>query len=183
MKLLMLRDRESVGIGKALKDLLSGGGHEVQEVALNREEIQPCLGCFGCWGKTPGSCVITSDEANSIARSEVNADAVILVSKITYGGFSADIKAFLDRSIQNILPFFETYHGEMHHEMRYDRFPIWIAVGYGDVTSEERHVFVQLAERNALNMRPPKHLALTIKGDADAQTAGESILQALGVSA
>jgi multimeric flavodoxin WrbA len=91
----------------------------------------------------------------------------VLISEITYGGFSADIKAFLDRSIQNILPYFVNYKGEIHHPMRYKRFPIWIAIGYGDVSNSEKQTFIKLAERNALNLRPAKYLAVAVQDRND----------------
>lgn len=183
MNILLLYDRKSDGLQGPLQSVLRDAEHEVQAVMLNREELHPCLGCFGCWFKTPGICVITDDGANAIARMEMNADAVVLLSEITYGGFSPDSKAFLDRSIQNILPYFKIYEGEMHHAMRYERFPSWIAIGYGDASEAERQTFIRLAERNAYNMRPLRHLALTVEDGADMPNLGQKILQALEVRA
>ena len=168
MNVLILCDRDSVGnTGLNLREhtekAAEQAGCDVRTVVLNSDEIKPCLGCFSCWVKTPGLCIITNDGANEISREELQADAVVILSKLTYGGFSADVKAFLDRSIPNISPFFETYHGEMHHKVRYERFPYWIAMGYGNSTEEERETFRELAERNALNMRPPKQFCLTMQ--------------------
>ena len=28
---------------------------EVKEIQINQLEIHPCLGCFSCWNRTPGS--------------------------------------------------------------------------------------------------------------------------------
>ena len=169
MNVLILCDRKAAGFGLRgqVENAIKQAGHRVQTVELSADELKPCVGCFGCWVKTPGLCVITKDRANEIAHSLMGSDAVVLLSHVVYGGFSADVKAFLDRSIQNILPFFETHRGQMHHKMRYGRFPAWVAVGYGESTAEEREIFRALAERNALNMRPPKHFCLTV------QNAGE----------
>ena len=166
-----------------MQSILEGAGFNVQTVILNREELAPCVGCFGCWFKTPGRCVITSDAANDVASKEVNADAVVLLSQITYGGFSADIKAFLDRSIQNILPFFEIYKGEMHHPKRYERFPVLIAVGYGNVSDAEKQTFIRLADRNALNMRPTGYFSLCVQDSGELLKEAEAILKALEVAA
>jgi multimeric flavodoxin WrbA len=106
---------------------------------------------------------MTGDCANDIAAQEIQSDAVIFLSEICYGGYSYDIKSFLDRSIPNILPFFEIVNDEMHHEMRYERFPYIITIGYGAYTAEERQTFISLAERNALNMRPPKYFVSTMQ--------------------
>lgn len=179
MKVLLLCDRGSGQLREPLRNALSAAGHEVNLINLNREEIKPCIGCFGCWLKTPGICVQTRDEANAVARQEIQAGAVILLSEITFGGYSADIKAFLDRSIQNILPYFEIIDDEMHHEMRYERFPVWIAIGYGNVSPEEKLSFLELAERNAINMRPQKHLAIALDGADTLPGAERTILQEL----
>jgi sirohydrochlorin ferrochelatase len=42
-----------------------------------------------------------------------------------------------------------------------------IAIGYGARTPEERQAFIDLAERNALNMRPPKHFAFASQNNGD----------------
>jgi multimeric flavodoxin WrbA len=168
MKVLILCDRKSAchegfNLRTQVEDALKQAGCETQTVELNSSTIRPCAGCFGCWVKTPGLCVITSDCANDLSRTLMRSDAIVILSELTYGGFSPDIKAFLDRSIPNILPFFEILHGEMHHKMRYDRFPCWIAVGYGDSTEDEREIFRELAERNALNLQPQKHFCLIVQ--------------------
>jgi multimeric flavodoxin WrbA len=148
-----------------IEQVVTQAGCLVQTTVIPADSIKPCLGCFGCWVKTPGLCVITDDEMNRLAGELVRSDAVILVSRLTYGGFSADIKAFLDRSIPNISPLMEVFHGQMHHRMRYRRFPCWIAFGYGDSTEQERRLFQVLTERNALNMRPNKYFCLTVPDD------------------
>lgn len=183
MTVLLLCDRQTETQGAALLEAvrlkLEQAGHQLAVTMLNHEALKPCMGCFGCWVKTPGLCVITSDDANAIARREIRSDAVVLLSKITYGGFSADIKAMLDRSIGNVMPYFEVRHGEMHHQARYDHFPIYITLGYGSATAEEQRVFKALAERNALNMHAPKHLGITVTQDEQIEQATQAILNAL----
>jgi len=186
MNVLMLCDRRStaddVMVSSAVQVMITEAGHQVETMVLSGDELEPCVGCFGCWLRTPGQCVITKDEANSIASKLINSDAVVLVSEITYGGFSSDIKAFLDRNVQNILPIFEIYKGEMHHPGRYKRFPTWVAVGYGDVSEEEKQTFCLLADRNALNMRPSGLLAVTVKDSAGIAGEAERILGVLEVA-
>lgn len=185
MNILLLCEWESTVVGikirNDIQNILEQEGHHVQIITLNSKEIKPCVGCLGCWLKTPGQCLITNDDANSIAFHQINADAVMLISKISYGGFSTDIKAFLDRSIQNLMPFFVNYKGEIHHSMRYKRFPIWIVVGYGNVSDIEKRTFTMLAERNALNMRPTKHLAFTVNDKDELLKEAGGILKMLKV--
>ena len=33
----------------------------LEEIFVNQLEINSCLGCFACWNKTPGQCVIKDD--------------------------------------------------------------------------------------------------------------------------
>lgn len=168
MKILILCDRDSEqyydqDLRSLVQKVVQETGSEVNTVVLNGDEIQPCKGCFQCWIKTPGLCTINTDCANEVSRLEIRSDAVILLSRITYGGYSYDIKSFLDRSIPNISPFFEIVKNEMRHKMRYERFPNVITIGYGACSQKEQQTFIGLTERNALNMRPPKHFVLIMK--------------------
>ncbi|MCL2157247.1 MAG: hypothetical protein FWH54_04500 [Methanobrevibacter sp.] len=167
MKTLILCDRESssydnVDLSSEIQTTVKKSNYKAKIIEVNGDEIKPCIGCFGCWFKTPGLCVMREDSPNEIARKEIQSDVLLLVSKFSYGGFSYDIKSFLDRSIPNISPFFETVDGEIHHKMRYDRFPIMISIGYGAYSSEENQTFINLAKRNALNMQAPKHFVFII---------------------
>jgi multimeric flavodoxin WrbA len=151
----------------------------VQEILLNSSDLKPCMGCFGCWVKTPGKCVITTDSADQLSNSFIHADTVILLSKVTYGGYSADIKAFLDRSIVNISPIFIIKSGEMHHKKRYPNYPDLVAFGYGDMTADEADTFETLAERNALNLHSQRHIALTARNRGEMEQAAETLQQFL----
>jgi len=184
MKTLILCDRESASykdldIRSQVQATVIETGGEASIVNLTGEEINPCLGCFDCWTKTPGLCIQTKDCANTICGQEVQSDTVIFLSKITYGGYSYDVKSFLDRSIPNISPFFEIVDGEMHHKMRYERFPYMITIGYGECTPQERETFISLTERNARNMRPPKHFVYTIQNISELGEAMQSLKNVL----
>ncbi len=166
MKLTLLFDRGSrlrPGFIDFMEQGLKNNGHEISTVVLNREEIKPCKGCFNCWLLTPGRCVVKNDPVNEISKSVIRSDAAVIVSEVTYGGYSPDTKAFMDRFIPNVLPFFKIYNGEMHHEPCYPRRPIWVSIGMGDINEAERRTFIEYAERNAKNLLPPKHLVLTAK--------------------
>ncbi len=172
MKLLILCDQQSrdyndMNLGEAVTEVARATGWDVKKLPIDFDDIHFCTGCFGCWIKTPGLCVIKNDNANVIAHDFMNNDAVLLLSRITYGGFSADIKAILDRMIPNALPFFQMLEGEMHHPQRYKKIPHWIAFGFGSVTDEEADTFTELTKRNALNFHPPRYLTLIARGEAE----------------
>ena len=88
------------------------------EVISDDGSIRPCVGCFGCWTKTPGECVIR-DGYERMGALIHKAEEVVVISKFTYGGLSPFVKNVFDRSISYVLPFFEIINGEMHHKSRY----------------------------------------------------------------
>lgn len=144
-------------------------GHTVDWIKLSERQIKPCTGCFQCWVKTPGMCVI-NDQANEITGKIVNCDLLILLTPVTFGGYSSELKKMLDRSIPILLPYFRTYKGEVHHYMRYEKQPANLTIGFQDEADpRSAEIFINLAERNALNMCPTAHACVVIDGDADAQ--------------
>ena len=88
------------------------------EIISDNRTIKPCIGCFGCWIKDPGQCVI-KDGYEQMGVLIHKADEVTVISRYTYGGFSSFIKNVFDRSIGWVLPYFEVYQNEMHHKKRY----------------------------------------------------------------
>lgn len=109
-----------------------------------------CLGCFGCWTKTPAKCII-KDTLNEISRIVGNADELIIASENCYGAYSPDVKNILDRSIGLSTPL-STYRGrQMHHTLRYGKRRLLSVYAYGDMTENEVRTFEFMANRNAIN--------------------------------
>ena len=75
------------------------------EVISDDGNIKPCMGCFGCWIKNPGECVIKDGYEKMGAMLHL-AEEVLVISRYTYGCFSSFIKNIMDRSISGVLPFF-----------------------------------------------------------------------------
>jgi hypothetical protein len=80
--------------------------------------VKPCLGCFGCWIKSPGKCVI-KDRGQQAVSLLANHSEVVFISRLIFGCLSPDIKSVLDRSIGFLLPFFKVRGGKMRHKFRY----------------------------------------------------------------
>lgn len=140
----------SVAMVTALKEHFSSPDFTLLEVI--KDQIKPCMGCFGCWIKTPGKCVIKNDFVSESNPRLVQSDCVIIVSSIHYGCYSAATKRIIDRFIPNILPFFRKYKNEMHHEKRYKHLSRQIIVAYGeDISDEEKETFIKLTRANATN--------------------------------
>ena len=93
--------------------------YEGYEVISDNGTIKPCVGCFGCWLKTPGKCLI-DDGYSRMGELIHKASEVVVISRYTYGGFSSFVKNVFDRSIGLVLPFMFIKDGEMHHKKRYE---------------------------------------------------------------
>lgn len=114
--------------------------------------INKCIGCFGCWIKTPGQCVIKDDYQN-MGELLAQTEELTLISKCAFGSFSSFVKNVMDRSISYILPFFEIRNGEMHHSSRYTNKLKIKAVFYGkDITEAEKETARELIKANAINL-------------------------------
>jgi hypothetical protein len=132
---------------------------EVESFTLRDLDIAHCVGCFGCWIKTPGICLI-DDAARAIARAMVQSDLVIYLTPVTFGGYSSELKKMLDRSICLISPHFARVKGETHHKRRYKRYPSLLAVGVlPQPDGEGERLFKTLVGRNAINLHSPAHAA------------------------
>jgi multimeric flavodoxin WrbA len=114
--------------------------------------VRPCVGCFGCWIKTPGKCVIGDRGADFVALLS-RCSTFVVLSRMVFGGLSPDVKAVLDRSIGFLLPFFCYIGGEMHHLKRVARSPDLRYVFYGaDMAGRERETARDFAAANSLNL-------------------------------
>lgn len=114
--------------------------------------ISQCIGCFGCWIKTPSVCVI-KDEYQKLGGLVCQSDEVILISRCVYGGYSLFVKNVLDRSIACLLPFFSIRNGEVHHTPRTENRPRFTVHLYGDdITEAERETASKLVPANAVNL-------------------------------
>ena len=141
---------------------IAGVGATVTVRVLHERHVAWCQGCFECWTHTPGRCRI-DDDGPALAAEFVQADAVVLVTRATCGGYDARIKGIVDRLLGTILPFFTTIDGETHHARRYERLPALgvAAVLDGPDAAAERTLRV-VVSRNALNLGAPSHAVLVV---------------------
>ncbi len=75
---------------------LSREGVELEEIFLSQYQIGFCTGCATCLES--GSCWVR-DDYNSVVRTVLEADAVILASPVYIFNVTAQMKTFLDRSL------------------------------------------------------------------------------------
>ncbi len=127
--------------------------YEGWKVVSDNGPISPCIGCFCCWRKTPGECVIKDGYENMGALIHY-ADEVVVISRYTYGGFSAFVKNVFDRCIGYVLPQFEVIKGETHHKRRYDEDKAFTFIFYGhELNMEQKESARQYVEAVCANIR------------------------------
>lgn len=168
-----------------MNTLLSDKGYMVKSYALNKLDIKNCIGCFGCWVKTPGVCAI-DDIGRDIAKDVIQSDLVVYLTPIVFGGLSSELKKVVDRFIPLLLPFFEKKSGEIHHPARYDKYPSVIVLG---VLSEENQemeaIFRNLVKRNILNWHNDQYMCeilYSTLSKEDIKTKTDPLLKCLEVA-
>jgi multimeric flavodoxin WrbA len=128
------------------------GSEEDVKVICDNDTIHTCIGCFGCWIKTPGQCVIADDYSNMGERIS-KCNEVIIISRCFYGGYSPFVKNVMDRSISYVHPYFEIRNNEMHHKKRYEKHFELSVYFYGeDITEKEKATAEKLVKANSINL-------------------------------
>ncbi len=152
----------------AVKRCLKQKGFTITEKRLEEEELKYCVGCFGCWVKTPGQCV-RKDSMEEINRTAMNSDVLVYLVPLVFGQFSANMKSTLDRWIPNILPFFVVRpDGSTMHPARYAKNPRIVMIAYGDgLTAEDAGLFRDITTKHRRNG------AVLIYGDDDEKLTRE----------
>ena len=163
-----------------LTGLLQAGGCEVEQIRLEELDIAPCLGCFGCWVKTPGVCVI-DDAGRDLAKKAIQCDLLTFVTPITFGGYSYQLKKAADRLIPLILPYFQLVGGEVHHQKRYAQYPVLLGLGTLPGPNEaQEQLFRTLVRRNAINFRNPNHAATVVRTQHEDRAVDGELKAVLG---
>lgn len=153
-------------IEASLMNQLTKYGWEVDPIELRNMQIAACKGCFDCWIRTPGNCVI-NDYGRETTKKAIQSDMMVWLTPITFGGYSPELKSALDRIIPILLPYFESHHGQFHHKMRYKKYPKLLVIGVKGSDIGDEETFLALVERNILNFRPPAYAAGVLLRDED----------------
>lgn len=129
-------------------------GHSLTVLTLRELNLRYCVGCFGCWVKTPGEC-ITPDDGPRVLAEEIASDFVLWASPLILGFPSALLKKMLDKSIPLIHPYFAVVNGEAHHRPRYARYPrLGLLLGPEPATTQaDLDLCADIFARTALNMK------------------------------
>lgn len=122
----------------------------------NADNVKHCIGCFGCFFKTPGKCIIL-DECQEQGMRLGHCDEIVIVSKLTFGGYSKIVKKRFDRSLPYVHADFHIFQGQMHHKERYENDPTLKVYFYGDGTDAEKENAKILVKRNSYNLALTKY--------------------------
>ncbi|GFZ33211.1 flavodoxin [Clostridium zeae] len=153
MKVLIICDKDiktdySEALEKQLFELFLHKGFEIRIIQVGKQELKSCIGCFGCWIKTPGKCVI-KDLIGEINRNYISSDTVIYLTPVIFGQYSSNIKNVIDRSQPYVLPFFKKINGTTKHPLRYEKNPKEIIIAYNDeIIEEEKNTFLDLINKH-----------------------------------
>jgi multimeric flavodoxin WrbA len=124
-------------------------GAETEMVFLAEKNIKPCLGCFGCWTKTPGQCVQDDDMKDLLPLA--GADILVFATPVYVDNVTGIMKNFIDRMIVGGDPHIENdEHGESWHVNGFDHTPKFVVIsncGYPEQTHFQvvSHFFHRMA--------------------------------------
>ncbi len=110
-------------MAEAFTEGLRRAGAEVENILLVEKNIKHCLGCFSCWVKTPGKCVIKDDMAPLLDKY-IKSDIVVYATPLYVDYVSGIMKDFMDRMLPIVCPEFEKDgDGQTRHKRRYEKYP------------------------------------------------------------
>lgn len=137
---------------KLLVPFLKGAeksGAEVEEIYLSQKNIKGCQGCFACWVKTPGKCILKDDMTEEIMDKVNNSDVLILGTPLYAFSMSGQMKIFIDRMIPVMEPFFVEKNGKMSHPRRREK-PWKVILISNEGFMEKSHFDLLVSQMNVM---------------------------------
>ena len=128
-------------------------GAQVEQVLLAEKKISNCRGCFRCWVKTPGRCVI-DDDMKLLLEQLLATDIIVFATPLYVDNVTGLMKNFMDR----ILPLGDPHlvkdeKGECRHPARHGKTPkIAVISNCGFPEQSHFQVLQLLFKRVARNM-------------------------------
>lgn len=158
------------------------GETDVRTFTLATMPLAYCQGEFDCWVKTPGVCR-AHDAETDIVRAIHDADRLVLLDVVTFGGHSYTLKRAQDRLICLLSPFFSVRASLTHHDARYGHPASIFALGWTPLANPDLiRTWNELADANALNMHAP-YVGAALLDDRSAETWADAVATMLDSTA
>ncbi len=124
--------------------------------------LRYCIGCWGCWVKTPGQCA-SRDASLEMDQAVINSDFVLWAAPLKMGFTSELLKRACDKHLPLIHPYMVVSHGEGHHRQRYAHYPrVGLLVEKEPGTDErDLQIVTDIHARTALNFKTELDFSLT----------------------
>ncbi|MFC1509003.1 flavodoxin family protein [Candidatus Omnitrophota bacterium] len=138
---------------------LEANGHHIDRVNIMKSGItNGCLGCYACKKSELYEC-IQKDDANEIFRKMTSSDVIILSSPLYCWGFSAQLKALIDRMISQVKGY-----GTPEHRSSLEGKPLALVVTCADGIENNADILVQGFNNMAEYFKSSSALNLVIPG-------------------
>lgn len=112
-----VQSKTEMMLNPLVKGMRDAGAH-VEVVHLRKKAIKNCIGCFTCWTKTPGVCVHNDDMTNELFPRWLDSNIIVYATPLYHYTVNATMKAFIERTLPVIQPFFEQREGKTRHPLR-----------------------------------------------------------------
>jgi multimeric flavodoxin WrbA len=93
-----------------VEEELKSMGHDVERIYLNNKSFRGCLGCAKCREDPDEIACVQKDDAIDIMGQMISSDVVLFASPIYFWGFSAQIKALIDRGYSLVTNYHKPGH-------------------------------------------------------------------------
>lgn len=81
-----------------VEEELTSMGHDVDSIYLHSKNLKGCMGCGKCKEKSEPAGCIQKDDVPAVLEKMIQSQLVIFSSPLYFWGFSAQIKAVIDRT-------------------------------------------------------------------------------------
>ncbi len=141
---------------------LEASGHDVTPIFLRDLPLRHCVGCWGCWVKTPGQCV-SRDASLDMDRAVIQSDFTLWAAPLKMGFPSELLKMALDKHLPLIHPYVVVAYNEAHHMRRYSHYPrVGLLLDNEPMTDARDLEIVQdIVSRIAINFKTRLEFMLT----------------------
>ena len=112
----------------------------IKFISLQGVNIKPCYGCGGCTEKTFLRCVVR-DDADYILPYIAQSEIVIIVTRITYGGYSFEMKRLADKFSPLVTIHYGYKNGELVKGLHDSKLRFFAVGVHDNATGEEQQAF------------------------------------------